>query len=339
MKNKSIFTGILAVSLGSTLALGQALTGTKLGQEDRRQGRSIEQRQGNDNEKTESQETREKLRGGGDQGSPQGKRPKIERCGDKVKGTLKSIMEQLDLTEDQKEAFIKAHREFAAEKKEIAERKGTTEEQKRAKYEAMQEQIKEHRKRIDSILNDEQKAKLRELFEKAGKCQRDEDGNQGQKQERPGHQREKREQGEGDKKREGGQEQGKKREGGQEQGKKQKPREDDPAVVDLRKELKELHEAMNLTKDQKAALHKNREAWHKTAYSIHKNKDISEEDKKKKLRAAWTAFASARAQLLTKDQLEIVKKMHAAIREFHQQRKERLAQKEDGEPVSTQDRR
>ena len=339
MKNISIFTGVLAVSLGSTLALGQALTGTKLGQEERRQGRSIEQRQGNDNEKTDSQKTREKLRGHGDQGSTQGKRPEIERCGTNVKGTLNAIMEQLDLTEDQKEAFIKAHREFAAEKKEIAERKGTTEEQKRAKYEAMQEQIKEHRKRIDSILNDEQKAKLRELFEKAGKCQRDEDAKQGQKQERPGHQREKSEQGEGDKKREGGQEQGKKREGGQEQGKKQKPREDDPAVVDLRKELKELHEAMNLTKDQKAALHKNREAWHKTAYSIHKNKDISEEDKKKQLRKAWAAFASARAQLLTKDQLEIVKKMHAAIREFHQQRKERLAQKEDGEPVSTQDRR
>lgn len=326
MKNISILTGILAFSLGTTLALGQALTGTKLGQEDRRQGRSIEQRQGNNSEKTESQETREKLRGGGDQGSPQGKRPKIERCGGDVKSTLKSIMEQLDLTEDQKEAFIKAHREFAAEKKEIAERKGTTEEQKRAKYEAMQEQIKLHRNRVDSILNDEQKAKLRELFEKAGKSRRDDDGKEGQKQERPG---EKREQGEEDKK----------REGGQEQGKKQKPREDDPAVVDLRNELKELHEAMNLTKDQKAALHKNREAWHKAAYSIHKNEDISEEDKKKQLRKAWAAFASARAQLLTKDQLEIVKKMHAAIREFHQQRKERLAQKEGGEPVSTQDRR
>ena len=185
MKNISIFTGILAVSLGSTLALGQ---------EEPSQGK----------EKTDNQKIREKLRGGSEQGSPQGKRPDIKGLGDNVEGTLKSIMKQLDLAEDQKEAFMKAHREFADEKKEIAERKGTTVDQKREKYEAMQEAIKEHRENIGKILNDEQKAKLRELFEKAGKSQRAEDGEDAKKQERHGKQRE------------GGQEKGKQREGGQE---------------------------------------------------------------------------------------------------------------------------
>ncbi len=118
---------------------------------ERRQGRSLEQGKKDDG-KSDSQETREKLRGHGGEGTPVGDRPEIEKCGERIKSTLDDLMDKLNLNEDQREAFVKLHHIFAAKKKAIA----VSDADKRQKYERMREVVKQHHDNLGKILTKEQ---------------------------------------------------------------------------------------------------------------------------------------------------------------------------------------
>ncbi len=295
MKNNYVLTGILTISLGSTLAVGQALSGKQLGGE-KKKDRGTEQDKQPDKEKSDTEKIREKLRGHGGKGSPEGKRPNQDRLGDGLQGEGKNLSDKLGLNEEQEKAWRELHREFAEKKKAIADRKAESPEEKRKKHEDLKALHEWLKKNLAEILTEDQLAKLEDLLEEAARSRRDDEGSQ-----KPG--------GEG-----GGRDnQGRPERGDDDQEHGKHP-------INFKSILKELHEELNLTEEQKEAMEKNRQTWNIATRGIESNKELSIVEKKKRMHAAWLRFDKTRRSILSRDQYEVLKKIIAIHRQLDEKK-------------------
>ena len=295
MKNNYILAGILAISLSSTLAEGQALSGKKLGGE-KKNNRGAEQDEQPGKGKSDAEKIREKLRGHGGKGSPEGKRPNQDRLGDGLKGEGKNLSDKLGMNEEQEKAWRELHREFAKKKKAIADRKAESSEEKRKKHEDLKALHEWLKKNLAEILTEDQLAKLEDLLEEAARSRRDDEGSQ----------------------KSGGKGSGRDQQGRPERG--DDDQEHGKRPINFKHILKELHEEMNLTEEQKEAMEKNRQTWNIATRGIENNKELSIVEKKKRMHAAWLRFDKTRRSILSREQYEVLKKIIAIHRQLDEKK-------------------
>ena len=292
MKNNYILAGILAISLSSTFAVGQALSGKKLGGE-KKKNRGAEQDEQPGKGKSDAEKIREKLRGHGGKGSPEGKRPDQDRLGDGLKGEGKNLSDKLGMNEEQEKAWRELHREFAKKKKAIADRKAESPEEKRKKHEDLKALHEWLKKNLAEILTEDQLAKLEDLLEEGARSRRDDEGSQ-----KPGG--------------------GRDNQGRPERGDDDKEHGKRP--INFKHILRELHEEMNLTEEQKEAMEKNRQTWNIATRGIENNKELSIAEKKKRMHAAWLRFDKTRRSILSREQYEVLKKIIAIHRQLDEKK-------------------